>query len=800
MSDATDRYICIHGHFYQPPRENPWLEQIELQESAHPWHDWNQRIAEECYTPNTQARILDDRNRLEDVINNYEHISFNFGPTLLHWMEEHLPGTYELILEADRKSCETRSGHGNAIAQAYHHMIMPLASERDKITQVIWGMEDFRKRFGRDPEGMWLPETAVDPETLDIMAQYGIRYTILAPRQAQRFRERSTDEWNNLESVGIDPTRAYLCRLKQGRSMVLFFYDGPVSRGIAFEGLLNDGNNFKNRLLGAFTREKDRPQLVHIATDGESYGHHHRFGEMALAYTVARLNDDPGVQLTNYGEFLENHPPTAEVEIVENSSWSCAHGVGRWSKDCGCRMEQKPGWNQQWRESLRKAMDVLRDQADDLYVKQGARLLEDPWKARNEYINVLLEHRENVSEFLARHQSRDLDAIERVRALKLLELQRNRMMMYTSCGWFWDDILGIETLQVLKYAALVMQLGAGSDPIVEQDFLAELAKCRSNQRPHQRGDEIFLHRIRSQVADLAKVAAHLTISAFFEDLPIRGGFYCYEIGVEDSARDKAGEKLLVITRMTVTSTITEESQELVVALLYLGGVDLRCSVDRFRDENSYNEFKKDLLACCYRQSTTELIRSLDRYFPGDYFSLSNLFVEERSGIVEAITQKMYEEQARLFEEFYDKNSDFAMLVFNSDARVPDTFRVSAGFVLNRRLLHELEKLADGFFPDGLESILDEAVHWKIDLDLKAAEKLIRKRMIELLGKLEQDPTETDVPEEVTEFLRLCEDLEIPIQPGEAQIVLFRIIQSMREAGKELPEQFVELARRLQVKV
>ena len=316
------KYVCIHGHFYQPPRENPWLEKIEVQESAYPFHDWNQRINEECYTPNTRARILDQEGRLREIINNYEHISFDFGPTLLAWLEGHAPETYHAIIAADATSRKRRSGHGNAMAGGYNHVIMPFASARDKITQIIWGIEDFHKRFRRDPEGMWLPETAVDRESLEIMAEHGIAFTILAPRQASRFRNSAKEHWTALNPGSIDPSRPYRCHLSHGRSIVLFFYDGPVSQAIAFEDLLKSGAELKNRLLAIFSQGRSWPQLAHIATDGESYGHHHRFGEMALAYALERLLLESTIKLTNYGEFLEKHPPTAEVTFVENSSWS----------------------------------------------------------------------------------------------------------------------------------------------------------------------------------------------------------------------------------------------------------------------------------------------------------------------------------------------------------------------------------------------------------------------------------------------------------------------------------------------
>ncbi|MCL6482072.1 MAG: DUF3536 domain-containing protein, partial [Firmicutes bacterium] len=374
-----ERYICIHGHFYQPPRENPWLEAIEQQDSAYPYHDWNERITAECYAPNAASRILDSEGRIVRIVNNYARISFNFGPTLLAWMEQHAQETYRAVLEADRESRERFGGHGSALAQAYNHLIMPLANSRDKRTQIRWGIHDFVHRFGRRPEGMWLPETAVDLETLELMAEQGIRFTILEPGQARRVRPIGGRTWRDVAGGRIDPTTAYRLRLKSGHSICLFFYDGPIARAVAFEGLLARGENFANRLVSAFNDSRSWAQLVHIATDGETYGHHHLYGDMALAYALQYLEEHRLARLTNYGQYLELHPPTQEVEIFENTSWSCAHGVERWRSDCGCNTGGHPGWNQAWRAPLREALDWLRDTLAPRYEKHAGALLRDPW-------------------------------------------------------------------------------------------------------------------------------------------------------------------------------------------------------------------------------------------------------------------------------------------------------------------------------------------------------------------------------------------------------------------------------------
>jgi alpha-amylase/alpha-mannosidase (GH57 family) len=370
-------YVCIHGHFYQPPRENPWLNAVELQESASPYHDWNERVAAECYLPNGAARILDGHSRIARIVNNYTRISFDFGPTLLSWLERSAPQAYELILAADVETQKTFSGHGSALAQAYNHMILPLANSRDKQTQIIWGIRDFQHRFGRYPEGMWLPETAVDIETLELLSACGIKFTILAPNQARRMRNQLWEEWQRVEGGRIDPTRAYNCYLPSGHTIALFFYDGPISHAVAFENLLLDGERFARRLLSGFNEERQWPQLVHIATDGETYGHHSPHGDMALAYALDFLERNQLARITNYGEYLAQHPPVQEVEIFENSSWSCCHGIARWTSDCGCRSGNGNGWNQQWRRPVRSALDWLRDELNAVFESRAPQLFMD---------------------------------------------------------------------------------------------------------------------------------------------------------------------------------------------------------------------------------------------------------------------------------------------------------------------------------------------------------------------------------------------------------------------------------------
>jgi alpha-amylase/alpha-mannosidase (GH57 family) len=528
------RYLCIHGHFYQPPRDNPWTEAVEAQPSAYPHHDWNARITAECYAPNAASRILDGDGRIASIVNNYARLSFDFGPTLLAWLATQEPGLYRAVLAADRDSRERFSGHGSALAQAYNHVILPLANRRDKQTQILWGLRDFERRFSRPAAGMWLPETAVDLESLDLMAAHGVRFTILEPHQARRVRplpypgpatalpepldpgeaaaaaahsaaeaaevgQRGGDGWRNVAGGRIDTTRPYTVALPSGRRIAVFFYDGPLARAVAFEGLLGSGERFAERLLAGAPADGGPDRLVHIATDGETYGHHHCHGEMALSYALHRIEAEGGATLTNYAEHLAAHPPAEEVEIVGNSSWSCVHGVDRWRDDCGCCLGRHPGWNQAWRAPLRQALDALRDELAPLYEQAAGELFVSPWDARDDYVAVVLDRSPaSVEAFLARHARGAVATGERrVWALSLLEMQRHAMLMYTSCGWFFDDLAGIEAVQVLRYAGRAAQLADelfGGES--ERALLRRLAWARSNDPKAGSGRDLYEAQVR----------------------------------------------------------------------------------------------------------------------------------------------------------------------------------------------------------------------------------------------------------------------------------------------------------------
>ena len=489
--------LCLHGHFYQPPRENPWTGRVEAQTSAAPSHDWNERITEECYRANTQATLRADETRQLPAreFSNYASMSFDFGPTLLSYLAREQRDVHDAIVAADRESCRRFSGHGAAIAQSYSHSILPLAGARDRRTEIRWGLRDFELRFGRPSLGMWLPECAVDSATLEALADENVRFTILAPRQAARVRLREAKEWTEVRGE-LDTTVPYLVRLASGRSICVFFYDGGLAMDVAFGTTLQDTAGLLARMEQNGT---NRFGLVHFATDGETYGHHQKFGEMGLAWILERVGaGESEFDLTVYSEFLDRHPPQHEVEIVEGSSWSCEHGVERWRSNCGCCGGRRVG-NQDWRGPLRAALDHLRDLLAPLFEREAGTLLKDPWGARDRFVEVLVRRTPRLENlFLDREARRVLSEPERMRVLQLFGMQRHALLMYASCAWFFDDLSDIEPLQALAHAARAIELaGASEAPRIEGLFRRALAKAQSNDGTQ--GDTLYdqviaLHR------------------------------------------------------------------------------------------------------------------------------------------------------------------------------------------------------------------------------------------------------------------------------------------------------------------
>jgi alpha-amylase/alpha-mannosidase (GH57 family) len=783
-----DRYVCIHCHFYQPPRENPWLEAVEVQDSAEPYHDWNERVTAECYRPNAHARILDAQGRIRQIVNNYSSISFNFGPTLLSWLEEKAPDTYGAILEADRVSRESRSGHGNALAQVYNHIIMPLANPRDRHTEVVWGLRDFQTRFGRDPEGMWLAETAADLDTLEALADNGIRFTVLAPHQARGVRKLGHGgRFRNVEGAKIDPTRAYQLKLPSGRTISLFFYDGPVSQAVAFENLLDNGETFAKRILGGFADTRDWPQLMHIATDGETYGHHHRFGEMALAFALQYIENEGRAKLTNYGEFLEKHPPTHEVEIINNTSWSCAHGVERWRSDCGCNTGGNGDWNQAWRAPLRAALDSLRDELAPTYERSAAELLKDPWRARDEYIDVILDRSaERVERYFRENSAHELNHDERVRALQLLEMERHALLMYTSCGWFFSELSGIETVQVIMYSGRALQLaqelfGDG----LEKRFLDRLAVAASNLPEHGNGAQIFERWVRPARIGLLDVGAHYAISSLFDPYEKLSSIFCYDVEVTQEQRSVSGNAQLALGQVCVRSRITAEETGATYGVIRFGDHNVSAGVRRVRGEKEYRETQAEALRAFQAADIPETLRVLDRHFEGTSYSLRSLFKDEQRKVLRQILRSTMEEVESAYRQVYEHHASLMDFFGETGAPIPSVLRQTAEFVLNARIRRAFD-VEDPIPVGELRSVIQTAQRERVTLGINGIGFVISRRLNRMSTELPEDP-DVSVLDYLNEVIALVREFPFEVDLTRMQNRVYEYMETKYPAHAKREE-------------
>lgn len=771
-------FVCIHCHFYQPPRENAWLEAVESQDSASPYHDWNDRITAECYLPNGASRVLDGHNRIAKIVNNYARISFNFGPTLLSWMAERAPRAYEQVLKADREGQQVFSGHGPAMAQAYNHIILPLANSRDKRTQIVWGILDFRHRFGREPEGMWLPETAVDLETLEILSSQGIKFTILAPHQAGNARTVGGKGWINLDGHGIDSRRAYVCNLDSGGSIGIFFYDGMVSRAVAFEKLLFSGENLARRLVGRFDPEGDSAQLIHIATDGETYGHHHPHGDMALAYALDYIEHNKLARITNYGEYFAQHPPTQEVRIMEHTSWSCAHGTARWERDCGCNAGANRQWTQGWRRPLRDAFDWLRDELVTPY-EMGARdLLKDPWKARDEYARAVIDRSaETVNGFLREHAVRALSAEEEVRALRLLEMQRHLMLMYTSCGWFFDEPTGPETIQVLQYAARAVQLSVqlfGGER--EEQFLTRLENVWSNIGESGNGRNIYENFVRPAMLDLGGVAAHYVISSLFDGYANSNSLYCYHAQLQEVKLFERDRSRLAMGCAVVTSRTTRGGLKFNFATLSLGDHRLVAGIHPCRCSDGFPSFADHASEAFSSGDLARCSLLIDYEFRGATYSLKSLFRDERQRIVKQIVNSTLADIHEIYARVYEQRAP--LISFLSELRIPmaTILRASADFVLGnaiQRCLAE-EKLDI----ERIRRLLDTARQDGTNLANCSLDPALRQRLDKVLKRWADNPFDLRRLEDLEALTSLARVPPFHVDLWHAQNVYYDLLQTI----------------------
>jgi len=773
MSD-TNKYICIHGHFYQPPRENPWLNRVEVQDSAYPFHDWNERITAECYSRNSAARILDGEGRIEDIINNYAKISFNFGPTLLQWMKLQAPDVYEAILEADKLSQQQFNGHGSAIAQAYNHLIVPLANPRDQETQVLWGIRDFEARFQRAPEGMWLPETAVNTDTLEVLAKHGIKYTILSPYQALKVRKIGTKEWKDATGAKVDPRRPYQCKLPSGNTIALFFYDGPVSQGIAFEGLLNNGAAFSNRLVDQLDFNSDEAQIMHIATDGESYGHHHRYGEMGLSYCLHHIETQTDAELTIYGEFLEKHPIEYEAKVIENTAWSSTPHLERWSVDGGGNTGGRPEWHQRWRKPLRESFDWLRDAVNPIYESEMESFDVDPWKIRNQYIDVVLDRsRENVEDFIRQHVSRDLSQVEKIKFLKLLEIQHHAMLMYTSCGWFFDEVTGIETMQDILYAARVLQLTEDvTQTNYENHFLDLLRKAESNIPEHQNAAVAYEKFVRPSIVDMPRVGAHYAVSSLFASYPEETQIYSYDAKAENFEMHEAGKYKLAIGKAVLKSEVTLETDQITFAILHLGDHHLFGGVRDYSGEESFEDMRNEVVTAFQKSRVHEAIVLLDKHFGSHNYSFWHLFKDDQKRILNQVLEQTLTGVEATFRKIYEDNYSLLQAMKELSIDPPNPLKFPGEFTVNanlRRLLmgEEIDMREFNILADSLE-------HLSVEIDQVGLNYLAAERVNEMMNQLKNDPLNDRLMHRTAQFIQVSRKVHLNPDLWEAQNIAFTL--------------------------
>ncbi len=808
-----EAYVAIHGHFYQPPRENPWLEFIETEESAFPFHDWNERVAVECYRPNAHARILDHRGRILDLLNNYSFISFNFGPTLLSWLEKQFPSVYRKILEADRESLK-RWGYGNAMAQVYNHIIMPLANERDKETEVLWGIEDFEKRFHRKPDAMWLPETAVDHPTLRVLIKHGMRYLILSPLQASRIRPFEGKRWIDVSRGRIDPTQPYRCFLKDpsGKKVFdqfidIFFYEGAISREVAFGDLLRNGDLFCDRFAKVYIPSKKRPQLIHIATDGETYGHHKKFGEMALAYALQEGFSSRGLELINHGAYLKRFPPTYEVEIDEGpkgegSSWSCAHGVERWKEDCGCSTGGKEGWNQKWRKPLRESLNFLREELNSIFEEEGGKIFNDVWEARNGYIGVLLDRTpENVERFFERYGVSNQNMEVTIKGLKLLEMERHGLLMFTSCGWFFADLSGLETVQVLRYAGRAIQLAEEvSGRRIEERFLDHLAEAKSNIPDMGDGRQVYEHLVKPKWMGFDQVVNHFAISSLIMGKETEKKIYSFQVNCSEFERIERGNRVFALGSLEVSSEITLESKNFLFGVIPFKKWLFQTWVLEQKDPIHF-DLLKDKFIDAINRSEEEAVQVLNSYLGNCILTVHDIFKEERQTLFQKLIEGELDEHRRLYAGLFNKTREMVEALIKEGFEIPLEIRMAAEMTLNDRLWHEAQSLEvdlNGTLERGeIDRIIREAREFGYRLNMEKVNEIFHKILNKKMRLLQETKgtgweRQSQQVKEILTFLDWMERWGFELSKEEAQN---RMNEMLDECMEELDKCWVgEVAR------
>jgi len=767
------RYACFHGHFYQPPRENPWTEEVELQDSARPYHDWNERITAECYAPNAAARVLDATGALARVIRTYDRMSFDFGPTLLGWLARRAPETYRAILYADRV------GRGS-MAQAYAHPILPLCNERDRETQVRWGLRDFALRFGRPAEGMWLPETAVDVPTLETLARHGVTFTVLAPSQAEAWRPLGAESWTRIDSTaGLDAQRPYRVPLPSGRSVTVLFYDAELSTALAFGGLLKSGARLVEHVQQAFRERGSEPRLVHAATDGETFGHHHAFGEMALAWAIDRLEREGSVRLTTYGEFLAHHPPQDEVRVRERTAWSCAHGLGRWSDDCGCAAAPGSGDRQTWRRPLRAALDAHADDLARCFEREGARYLVDPWAARDDYIDVVFDRSPDAEQaWLGRHAKRAPGPAEHVAIKRLLEMQRHALLMYASCAWFFDEVSGIETVQCLRHAARAAELG---EALVGEPFLGRLSErlthVPSNRPAYGTARGVLAREVAPARVGPRRHVVHHAARVLF-DAPVDAASRAFRLVERERRRVEAAAARLVAGRVEIESRLTGQARRFGYAFLHEGGVEVTGAVRPDLDGTAHAARVARATGCLERGDVAAARAAVLDGATSD--TLASLRPDTQRAIVQRVLDETIRQVEEAHERLYRERETILARLHELAIPAPRVLLAAAELVLEARLRRALDAAEPD--PEEVRRLFDEIERAGAEIDTPMIERAARgalERLVARVAEAPEDPARTD---RLLALLAALPRASLPVDSSRAQVALYQLAEELRRRG------------------
>jgi len=784
----SSNFLIIHGHFYQPPRENPWVEAIERQFSAFPYHDWNERVAAECYAPNSFSRIIGAQYRIVDIVNNYERISFNFGATLLSWLKVKLPDTYNAIIEADKRSRTLFSGHGNAIAQVYNHIILPLANEHDKITQIKWGLEDFKYHFKREAEAIWLSETAINYPTLEALIDLNVKFIILSPFQAQRIRPlKMLNAWTDVSSGDIDTSEPYRCFLidadgkkNKEKYIDIFFYHADLSKAVAFEHLLRDSQRFTERIKNAFDANHKKPQLISICTDGESYGHHEPFGDMGLAYLLYNEAEKYNIRLTNFAEYLEMNAPQMEVELKpgpnnEGTAWSCSHGVGRWYRNCGCSNGGPAEWQQHWRSPLRKALDRLRDDLSVIFETEGKKYLKDPWPARNDYIHVILDRSDKSRQrFFQKNADAELSPEQQSTVLNLMEMQRHAMYMYTSCGWFFADISGLEAVQILKYAARALEIGKKfTTSNIELKFLSELKNAKSNLRHVGDGRDIYESMVIPAIVDMPKIVNHYAILSTLEGFDEIGMVYHYEIKRLDYDKNIGAEKSLVIGSVEVKSRITMEIAQFVFVLFFQPKEQYKCMAKQLPSIKDYLQIKSCILNL-YKEEAV-FWKKMKKLWQEKEYSLSDMLYEEREKLYSILLKEKIEKLQQEFWHIYLANKHTIFDLKTQGLPIPDELKLPTELGLSPQLTAAIKDSLTNFKFDRAMEIVHIADELQLNLNKTESQEFFQDILEDKIIKLYKS-MDHRFCDEMLQIFDICSKLKITLKESLIQNYLFLILR------------------------